>query len=273
MRQRSAVSFRPVLRFWGLLGALLLVCSVTDAAWAVERSSDRELSDRESSNGESSDRESSDREQSAGVKSTASKTMKRTHGRAGGSRGCAIAAPGGGGILLAAKPALVLLGMEEMALLPDQSQAARPLFAWYVRDRGSWPLEFRIYRQRLDAPNESDLVVELSSEHSVSRAGVMTLRLPEHVPPLEPGRRYWWQVELRCDPDDASGNVFAEAELGGAIAGNLGNGALGAWLRAKANGTPTTDLAAPDWSHWGLTLAEAQALELGEVSLLTMPSP
>lgn len=219
-----------------------------------------------------------------------SSTMGGTYRRSGGSRGCALAAPGGD-TLLAAKPALVLLGAEGVM----QTSAQAPLFAWYVRDRGSWPLEFRIYRQRLDAPDEAELVVELANAAVVSQAGIMTLPLPEQVTTLEPGRRYWWQVELRCDPHDASANIFAEAELEVSNSGRLvshplnqGRGeilgeahgethgetpeqTLSSWLRAKAKGEALPRVR-PDWTNWGLSVAEAEAIELGQVSWVVLPS-
>ena len=177
---------------------------------------------------------------------------EHTHSRGGGSRGCSqwlnesadlnlstlprkapaasIAASGADdwpGPTPSSQPALALLTTPDGRV---QTRSTRPSFAWYVHESRSMPLEFRIYRQpRLAEPTsgsgmrlgqgqavdpaDAELVIELAHEAFVSRPGIMTLALPESVPPLLPGETYWWQVEMQCDPADPSSNIFAEARL------------------------------------------------------------
>ncbi len=133
--------------------------------------------------------------------------MDQTNGRSGGSRGCMLAAPPSD--ILPALPALILLASQPGNTMRTRSQ--RPTFAWYVRDAGNWPLEFRIYRQSAQTPTQN--VVHLKHQDFISRQGIMTLALPEQNPPLQPGETYLWQVVIQCEQNETSSNIFATSTL------------------------------------------------------------
>ncbi|NET31581.1 MAG: DUF928 domain-containing protein [Cyanothece sp. SIO1E1] len=128
-----------------------------------------------------------------------------THGRSGGSRGCATTAT----VSLDDPPALVLLTSEQGL---TQTVSRRPTFAWFVRDPGSWQMKFRLY-QYDPVTEAAKLMTEIKDSHFRSVSGIMVLSLSEMIPALEIGQRYLWQVELICDPNRPSSNLFAEAEI------------------------------------------------------------
>ncbi len=133
-----------------------------------------------------------------------------TSGRSTGSRGCGTAiasnamipAPAPGKV-----PALILLAPSRPQ---EKTISTRPTFAWFVRDRGSSPLEFRIYEQ---TSNGYTLLKEIKDEGFRSVPGITVLSPQYALPELSPGKRYRWQVELVCNPARPSGNLFAEAEV------------------------------------------------------------
>lgn len=121
-------------------------------------------------------------------------------GRSSGSRGCGISTVAEPANI----PALILL-------VPNhglkQTVSSSPSFAWFVRDQGSAPLEFRLYEQQ---QNSIRLVKEM---HLKSSSGIMVILLNQAMPELAIGKRYRWQVELICNPNRPSGNPFAESEF------------------------------------------------------------
>lgn len=133
-----------------------------------------------------------------------------TSGRSTGSRGCGTAiaanaiipAPAPGKV-----PALILLAPNRPH---EKTISTRPTFAWFVRDRGSSPLEFRIYEQTRDGYT---LLKEIKDEGFRSMQGITVLSPQYALPELAHGKRYRWQVELVCNPARPSGNLFAEAEV------------------------------------------------------------
>ena len=128
----------------------------------------------------------------------------KTNNRAGGSRGCGIwteATPN--------MPALILLTPSSRL---GKTVATPPTFAWFFRDSGSWPMEFRLYEYD-PITRKNTLIAEIKDESFKTRPGIMVLSLAKSLPKLSIGGRYLWQVELKCNPKHPSGNFFAEAEF------------------------------------------------------------
>ena len=126
-------------------------------------------------------------------------------GRSTGSRGCGTTTVPS----LSSVPALVLLAPSRRL---GQTVSTRPTFAWFVRDAGSWSIEFRLYEHDL-ANRTFKLVKEIKDEGFKSSPGIMMLSLSEFNPELSTGKRYRWQVELVCNPSHPSSNLFAESEI------------------------------------------------------------
>lgn len=128
----------------------------------------------------------------------------RTNGRSAGSRGCSHS----NRILKNAPPALILLS-------PNTKQArtisSNPIFAWFIRDSQPRQVQFRLYQEN-SATQEYELVKEIKDKNLQSKPGIMVLPMPKNVS-LETGKKYLWQVELICDRNRPSANLFAEAEL------------------------------------------------------------
>jgi hypothetical protein len=127
----------------------------------------------------------------------------KTTGTSGGSRGCDTQAQ----TSLSSIPALILLAPTQRF---GQTVATRPTFAWFVRDSGSWQMEFRLYEYD-PVTQQSKLVKEIKDEKFKSAPGIMVLSLSS--PELSIQRRYLWQVELVCDSNRPSGNPFAMAAI------------------------------------------------------------
>ncbi|HEY9675424.1 MAG TPA: DUF928 domain-containing protein [Waterburya sp.] len=123
----------------------------------------------------------------------------KTTGTSGGSRGCETQTE----TSLSSIPALILLAPTQRY---GQTVATRPTFAWFVRDSGSWQMEFRLYEYD-PASKQSKLVKEIKDENFKSTPGIMALSVSS--PELSLGKRYLWQVELVCDANRPSGNPFA----------------------------------------------------------------
>lgn len=126
----------------------------------------------------------------------------QTGGRSGGSRGCDTATP----ISREAPPALILL-------IPAQPQAktssTHPTLAWFVRDSQPQAMKFRLYEYQ-DNHEDVQLLLEQSYQ---SQSGILVWSLPANLPKLGVGKRYLWQVELVCNPNRPSSNLYAEAEF------------------------------------------------------------
>ncbi len=125
----------------------------------------------------------------------------KTTGTSGGSRGCETQAE----TSLSSIPALILLAPPQRF---GQTVATRPTFAWFVRDSGSWQMEFRLYEYD-PASKKSKLIKEIKDENFKSSPGILVLSLSSLE--LSIGKRYLWQVELVCDANRPSGNPFAMA--------------------------------------------------------------
>lgn len=124
-------------------------------------------------------------------------------GRSAGTRGC-------GSMTMPVQsdvPALILLAPSQQ---PGKTTSSRPTFAWFVRDANGLPMEFRLYEQ---TPTGFQLVQEIKGDRLKSTPGIMVLPPDQTMPELVSGKNYRWQVELICNPDSPSGNLFAESEL------------------------------------------------------------
>jgi Domain of Unknown Function (DUF928) len=126
-----------------------------------------------------------------------------TRGRAAGSRGCEL------GAASREMPALMLLVPPQN---PAKTTNTRPMFAWYIRDATPQPMIFRLYQYQSDQQSLKR-IWEKQDPTFVSQAGITVFSLPDEAPALTVGQRYLWQVELICNPDRPSSNLFAEAEL------------------------------------------------------------
>ena len=94
------------------------------------------------------------------------------------------------------------------ALVPfshvGETISGHPTFTWFVPDRTSHPLQFRLF---------SSTGQPLYKTEMQSQPGIMQFSLPPNLPQLSIGQSYQWQVVLVCDPNASSMNVVAMAEI------------------------------------------------------------
>jgi Domain of Unknown Function (DUF928) len=94
------------------------------------------------------------------------------------------------------------------ALVPfshvGETSSQHPTFTWFVPDRTSRPLQFRLFT-RSGQP--------LYRTEMQSQPGIMSVALPSNLPQLSIGQSYKWQVVLVCDRNVPSRNVVATAEI------------------------------------------------------------
>ncbi|MEG3849908.1 DUF928 domain-containing protein [Microcoleus sp. herbarium19] len=94
------------------------------------------------------------------------------------------------------------------ALVPfshvGQTISGHPTFTWFVPDRTSRPLQFRLFS------STGQLLYKTEME---SQPGIMSVALPSNLPQLSIGQSYQWQVVLVCDRNVPSRNVVATAEI------------------------------------------------------------
>lgn len=94
------------------------------------------------------------------------------------------------------------------ALVPfshvGETISGHPTFTWFVPDRTSRPLQFRLFTR------SGQLLYKTEME---SQPGIMSVALPSNLPQLSIGQSYQWQVVLVCDPNVPSRNVVATAEI------------------------------------------------------------
>jgi hypothetical protein len=85
-----------------------------------------------------------------------------------------------------------------------------PTFAWFVPpDSASKPMQFTIYEW---VPG--DKPKEVRKRFLQSSPGIMKLSpFSENEQGLQPGKEYSWQVVIRCDPDNPSGDLVGEASI------------------------------------------------------------
>lgn len=128
----------------------------------------------------------------------------RTNGRSAGSRGCS----NNRRILKNSPPALILLSSNTKRATTISNN---PIFAWFIRDSQPRQMQFRLYQED-SATQDYELVKEIKHKNFQSKAGIMVLPMPKNIR-LSQGKKYLWQVELICDRNRPSANLFAEAEL------------------------------------------------------------
>ena len=94
------------------------------------------------------------------------------------------------------------------ALVPfshvGETISGHPTFTWFVPDRTSRPLQFRLFTRRGQLLYQTDME---------SQPGIMSVALPPNLPQLSIGQSYQWQVVLLCDRNVPSRNVVATAEI------------------------------------------------------------
>jgi Domain of Unknown Function (DUF928) len=94
------------------------------------------------------------------------------------------------------------------ALVPfshvGQSSTQYPTFTWFVPDRASHLLQFRLF---------TSTGQPLYRTQMQSQSGMMQFSLPKTQPGLAIGRSYQWQVVLVCHPNVPSMNVVATADI------------------------------------------------------------
>lgn len=98
------------------------------------------------------------------------------------------------------------IGLTTLAPLSHvgQTSSQRPSFFWFVPDRQSYPLQFRLFK-----PNGQPLYrTQLQSQ-----AGIMQFSLPQSQPKLAIGQTYRWQVVLVCNPSTPLTNVVTTADI------------------------------------------------------------
>ncbi|KAM3114906.1 DUF928 domain-containing protein [Phormidesmis sp. 146-33] len=85
-----------------------------------------------------------------------------------------------------------------------QTTSQHPTFVWFVPDRQSYPLQFRLFT----ATGQRLHTTEMQSQ-----PGIMQVSLPQTQPGLATGQSYVWQVVLVCNPKAPSMSVVATAEI------------------------------------------------------------
>jgi len=94
------------------------------------------------------------------------------------------------------------------ALVPfshvGETISGHPTFTWFVPDRTSRPLQFRLFTRTGQLLYKTDME---------SQPGIMSVALPPNLPQLSIGQSYQWQVVLVCDRNIPSMNVVATAEI------------------------------------------------------------
>ena len=82
-----------------------------------------------------------------------------------------------------------------------QTTASRPTFAWYIPDRQSAPVLFKLYAVAARSP--------IFETEVPAQAGIVSFTLPPQQPELKPGR-YRWEIERICFPKRLEATVEFE---------------------------------------------------------------
>lgn len=77
-----------------------------------------------------------------------------------------------------------------------QSASTNPTFTWYIPDRESYPVEFRLYES--DPTSYDGKGKQVYQTKLTSSAGIMSHSLPTQAS-LTPGKTYVWQVIVTCN--------------------------------------------------------------------------
>lgn len=111
----------------------------------------------------------------------------------GGTRGCSSVKPG-------EKAMTALTPPKHLAL----TVAERPTLFWYVPASGGHTLEFTL----LDRNDEQ--VLYKTTLSAPAKSGIISLSLPQNLPPLKEGQLYHWYLTMVCDPSDRTGDVVLD---------------------------------------------------------------
>lgn len=85
-----------------------------------------------------------------------------------------------------------------------QTSSQRPTFTWFVPDRTSHPLQFRLFKSNGQPLYRTEMQ---------SQPGIMQVSLPQNQRELTTGQVYRWQVVLVCNPSTPLSNVVATADI------------------------------------------------------------
>jgi hypothetical protein len=85
-----------------------------------------------------------------------------------------------------------------MALVPGHhlglTQSGRPNFLVYIPHTPAQTAEFSLFDEQMNG------IYQMSVP--VSKAGLVSIRLPDTAPPLAKDKPYYWTVALACNPSD-----------------------------------------------------------------------
>lgn len=142
-----------------------------------------------------------------------------------------------------------------------QTISRHPTFAWFVPgDSASKPMQFTIYEWLGGGKPKEVRKMSLPSS-----PGIMKLSpFSDSEPGLQPGKEYFWQVVIHCDPDNPSGDLVSSASI--EVVGMPP--AVQSKLNTEANSVEKANIYA-EAGLWYNALDEAlklaQASKLGEV--------
>lgn len=122
-----------------------------------------------------------------------------TGGQSAGSRGCGIGA---------VSPLQLIIP----PLSQTQTRLTKPTLLWYQEESSDIPVELRIFEYH-SGNDSATIQAELFNPKTRKVNGFTVFEWPSTVPALSPGKQYIWQVELVCNPNRPSGNIFADAPI------------------------------------------------------------
>lgn len=93
-------------------------------------------------------------------------------------------------------------GMDQFKANIPKTTLPRPTLVWHMAQGSNLPIKFTL--------SESGQTIYVE-ELNVSKAGFVSLTLPETVPPLEVGKSYRWTVSILCSRQHPSQNPFTQA--------------------------------------------------------------
>ncbi len=145
--------------------------------------------------------------------------------------------------------------------------SGHPTLAWFVpHGSASKPIEFTLYEWGLDGKAKKVRKMSLQSS-----PGVMKLSpFSANEPGLQPGKEYLWQVLIRCDPDNPSGNLVSEASI---EVVKMPTNILQSKLNKAINGVEKANIYAQAglwYDALGEALKLAQAPKLGELGSILL---
>lgn len=94
---------------------------------------------------------------------------------------------------------------------PGVTASGRPTFFWYL---GKIPSAARVEftLQEAEGPRPSVLIRKTIEK---PKAGINRLKMPADIPELIPGQKYYWSVDLACNPNQPmhDNNIFVETDF------------------------------------------------------------